>query len=195
MADDSPGMRDDGPVSRDEKLEELYDLIDGIEIALMTTRRSDGHLVSRPMATQAHGDGEADFWFVTDIDSDKVDEIRDDAHVNIAYYRDRTKEWVSVSGIARVTQDRGKIGELYSPDWRIWFGDEGGEKTGGPDDPRMALIEVEAHSIAYMKSDTPQPVVLFQMAKGLVTGERPEFGKQRFMSERELRGGMHGPRA
>jgi len=38
--------------STTKKLDELYALIDGIEIAMFTTRRPDGQLVSRPMATQ-----------------------------------------------------------------------------------------------------------------------------------------------
>ena len=36
----------------DKKIDELYKLIDGIEIAMFTTRRTDGALVSRPMANQ-----------------------------------------------------------------------------------------------------------------------------------------------
>src|SRR5262249_29621033 len=82
-----------------KNLKELYDLIEGIEIAMFTTRRSDGHLVSRPMATQTQAEG-ADLWFVTDIESHKLDELELDPHVNLAYYRDRTREWVSVSGTA-----------------------------------------------------------------------------------------------
>jgi general stress protein 26 len=38
--------------SLSKKLDDLYDLIEGIEIAMFTTRRPDGHLASRPMATQ-----------------------------------------------------------------------------------------------------------------------------------------------
>jgi general stress protein 26 len=48
----------------DEKLEKLHDLIDDIETAMFTTRRADGRLVSRPMATQKRASG-ADLWFVT----------------------------------------------------------------------------------------------------------------------------------
>ena len=40
--------RDQAPLGK--KLEDLYELIEGIEIAMFTTRRPDGHLVSRPMA-------------------------------------------------------------------------------------------------------------------------------------------------
>ena len=45
-------------------LETFYDMIDSIEAAMMTTRRADGHLQSRPMATQRRAAG-ADLWFVT----------------------------------------------------------------------------------------------------------------------------------
>src|SRR5215211_142778 len=109
------------PVPTGKKLDDLYGLIDGIAVAMFTTRRADGHLVSRPMATQER-DGIADFWFVTDGDAHKLDELENDAHVNLAYYRDRTREWVSVSGTARVSRDRGQIRRLYQPDWKAWFG-------------------------------------------------------------------------
>lgn len=175
----------DDQVPTAKKLEDLYALVDGIETAMFTTRRADGHLVSRPMATQQRNGG-SDFWFVTDIETHKLDELENDPHVNLSYYRDRTREWVSVSGTARISRDRAKIHELYAPDWRAWFGDEGGERDGGPDDPRLALILVEAHSVVYLKSDRPQPLVLFEVVKGMVTGQPPKAGDLRRMEEGEL---------
>jgi len=170
----------------DKKLKDLYDLIDGIEIAMFTTRRPDGHLVSRPMATQTQAEG-TDLWFVTDIESNKLEELELDPHVNLAYYRDRTREWVSVSGTAFVSRDRRAIRELYRPDWRAWFGDEGGERNGGPDDPRMALLLVDVHSVTYLKQNKPRPVVLFEVVKGMVTGKAPDLGEPRTVGEGELR--------
>lgn len=175
-------------VSTEKKLEDLYDLIEGIEVCMFTTRRPDGYLVSRPMETQRHEDGH-DLWFVTNIESNKLDELAYDPHVNLAFYRDRTREWVSVSGIGRITQDRAKIRDLYSADWRAWFGDEGGARDGGPDDPRIALVLVDAHSVTYMKQDQPRPAVLFDVVKGMITGERPDVGEIREISEEEIEGG------
>ncbi len=173
------------PISLEKKLDELYGLIEGIEIAMFTTRRRDGRLVSRPMATQTQAEG-SDLWFVTDIESDKLDELAFDPQVNLAYYKDRTREWVSVSGIARVTQDRRLIHELYRRDWKAWFGDAGGERDGGPDDPRLALILVDVESVVYLKLDKPQPVVLFEVAKAMVTGSPPDVGVEREVSAAEL---------
>jgi general stress protein 26 len=171
---------------QDKKLKELYDLIDGIEIAMFTTRRPDGRLVSRPMATQTQAEG-TDLYFVTDIESHKLAELDFDANVNLAYYRDRTREWVSVSGTATVSQDRRAIRELYQPDWKAWFGDEGGVRDGGPDDPRLALILVDVHAVSFLKQDKPRPVVLFELVKGMVTGNRPDLGEVKRVDEAELR--------
>ena len=172
--------------STEKKLDELYELIDGIEIAMFTTRRPDGHLVSRPMATQERVTG-TDLWFVTDVSSNKLDELQSDPHVNLAYYNTKSREWVSVAGTAQVTQDRNLIKELYKPDWKAWFGDQGGDMDGGPGDPRLALILVEAHSVEYMVTTKPRPVVLFEVAKAMVTGSTPNVGEQRTLTERELR--------
>jgi general stress protein 26 len=157
-------------------LEKLYEQIDDIEIAMMTTRRPDGHLESRAMATQKRAAG-ADLWFVTKEDTAKLRDIGGDPHVNLAYYKDRTREWVSVSGIATPTRDRAKIHELYAPDWKMWFAEEGDPRHGTRDDPRMVLIGVNVHAAVFLEMDKPQPVVLFELVKGFVTGEEPDLGQ------------------
>jgi len=172
-------------VPTEKKLDDLYALIDGIETAMFTTRRADGNLVSRPMATQKR-EPIADFWFVTDADAHKLGELEHDPHVNLSYYRDRTREWVSVSGTARISHDRELVRRLYQPDWKAWFGDEGGERDGGPDDPRLTLLLVDAESVVYMKNDTPRPVILFEVVKAMVTGSTPDMGSVRVVSGGEL---------
>lgn len=168
-----------------EKIDELYKLIDGIAIAMLTTRRIDGSLVSRPMANQKRL-RDADLVFVTDVESHKLDDLVNDPHVNVSYYRDGTREWVSVSGVARVSRDRKRIREIYQSDWRVWFEDEGGERNGGPDDPRIGLILVSADSAEYLAIHKPRPVVLFEVMKGMVTGKRPDIGDQQTVSGGEL---------
>jgi general stress protein 26 len=159
-------------------LDELFRLIEKIETAMFTTRRPDGRLVSRPMATQKR-DPIADLWFVTDIESHKMDELESDSNVNLGYFDTGSYEWVSVSGRARVSTDRDRIRELYQPDWRAWFGKIDEVRDGGPDDPRLALILVDAESVVYMKRDRSKPMVLFEVARGMVTGDRADIGETR----------------
>ena len=172
-------------VSLEKKLDDLYKLIDGIEVAMVTTRRADGHLISRPMQTQRRTTG-TDLWFMTTTETHKLEELATDPHVNLGFYRDRTREWVSVSGMAVLTQDKQLIHDLYQPDWRAWLGDKGGAMNGGPDDPRIILVLVEAHSVIYSKQDRPLPVVLFEVAKGIVTGQPPKVSDVRTLGETEI---------
>ena len=175
----------DREVPLPKKLDDLYKLIDGIDIAMFTTRQRDGQLVSRPMSTQARVYG-TDLWFVTDIHTHKLEELTSDPHVNLGYYNSTSREWVSVSGTATVTQDRKRIEALYKPDWRMWFGDEGGEYDGSATDPPIALILVEAQSVVYQVTTKPRPVVLFEMARAFVTGAPPRVGEIREVTGREL---------
>ena len=171
--------------STEKKLAELYDLIDGIEVAMFTTRRPDGHLVTRPMQVQERTAG-TDLWFVTDIETHKLDELAQDPHVNLGFYKPRSREWVSVSGTAIVTQDRDLVRGLYKPDWKAWFPKLDDVRDGGPDDPRIALILVEAYSAIYMKTNRPRPVVLFEVVKSIVTGRAPNVGEERIIGPREI---------
>jgi len=175
----------DHTTSTEKKLDELYDLIDGIEIAMFTTRRPDGHLVTRPMQVQERTAG-TDMWFVTDVETHKLDELAHDAHVNLGFYNSKSREWVSVSGTAIITQDRDLVRGLYKPDWRAWFPKIDDQRDGSPDDPRIALILVEAHSAIYMKTNRPRPVILFEVIKGIVTGKAPKVGEERVIGPREI---------
>ena len=158
------------------ELEKLYEQINDIEIAMMTTRRTDGHLQSRAMATQKRAAG-ADVWFVTLDDTPKVRDLGFDPHINLSYYKDRTREWISVSGTATVTRDRAKIHELWAPDWEAWFPKGDDPRDGTKDDPRMVLIGVSIHAAVFLEVNKPQPVVLFELVKGWLTGSTPEIGE------------------
>jgi general stress protein 26 len=152
---------------------------------MLTTRRADGKLVTRPMATQKR-DPIADLWFVTSIETHKVEEIEQEPNVSLGYLDHGSMEWVSVSGRATLSQDRGKIRELYQRDWKAWFEDGGGEKDGGPDDPRLALILVEAESAMYMKAKHSRPRMLFEVARGILTGTEPDVGRVEKLTPSEL---------
>ena len=158
------------------ELHRLYEMIEESKVAMMTTRRPDGHLRSRPMANQKPAGG-ADLWFVTAEGSAKLDDLAQDPHVNLAYYRESNMEWISVSGIASISRDRQTIRKLYAPDWKIWFAEEGDPRHGTADDPRMVLIGVRVETAEFLEVNKSKPVVLFEIAKGWVTGKEPELGE------------------
>jgi len=164
------------------ELKQLYERIQTHDTAMMTTRRPDGHLESRAMANQKWTDG-ADLWFVTSDGTAKLRDLAADPHVNLAYYNASTREWISVSGVAHISRDREKIRSLYATDWRVWFPDEGDPRHGTAEDPRIALIGVDVQAAVYLEVTKSKPVVLYEMAKGWLTGSMPDVGEMHAVGE------------
>ena len=158
-----------------KRIEDLYTLIEKIDVAMLTTREAEGSLVSRPMATQKPVAG-VDLWFMTSSETHKVESLEGHPEVNLMYFSGSTKEWVSVSGTATLSRSPARIRELYRKEWKAWLGDRGAPYDGGPTDPRIVLIDVHAHDANYFKTHDSRPVMLFKVAKAMITGKPPDLG-------------------
>jgi hypothetical protein len=90
-------------------------------------------------------------------------------------------EAVVRDGIPRVDveleQGAGLRVQLYAADWRAWFPHEGDPRHGTPDDPRIVLIGIEVHAAVYFEVDKPVSVVLYETAKGWLSGTMPDIGE------------------
>jgi general stress protein 26 len=124
-----------------DSLEKLGRLIDGIGVAMLTTRLGDGRLLSRPLhAQQLDSDGV--LWFITDRDSHKADEIRLQPQVNASFASHSGNTYVSVAGRASVLFDKAKLLELWSPAMTVFY-------PRGIDDPQLCLLRVQVESAEY----------------------------------------------
>ena len=68
----------------DADLRKLGELLEGIEVAMLTTHAADGSMVSRPLQTLAL-EGNGDLVFFTAADSTKLDALLANPDVNLAY--------------------------------------------------------------------------------------------------------------
>src|ERR1035441_99748 len=103
---------------RTAELEKLYQLLEGFGVAMKTTASQNGHLHSRPMMSQG-ALPDADLVFVSSLETDKVKEIEANPKVNLAYYREDNRAWISIAGKATVCQDRGLIKQLFKEGWTV----------------------------------------------------------------------------
>ena len=148
--------------------EKLWDLIRGMKFAMFTTRHGNGHLHSRPMTTLNGKDDEDDrLWFFMSRQSDPVSDLESEPTVNVSYADPGKDSYVSVSGNARVVEDRAKKQALWSKMTEAWF-------PGGVDDPDLALVEVDITHAHYWDVKENKVTQLLSMAKAAITGKPPE---------------------
>lgn len=168
---------------------DLNKIVQGAQAGMLTTRASDGHLHSRAMTPvtreaqfmccrvpvsceyTASSKTQINLLFFANNSSPKFQEIRNDNHVNLSFFHtiSSSTHWASISGIARVIDDRSVIKRYWSPgyvssaltkvacSYRLplssigsYFGDLGdGIHKGNEDDPRVAIIEVVPNEVRY----------------------------------------------
>ncbi|HYH18926.1 MAG TPA: pyridoxamine 5'-phosphate oxidase family protein [Azospirillum sp.] len=151
--------------------ETLWRMIKDMRITMMTTLDDNGHLHARPMGTLPHaGFDDATLWFFTDANSGKAAEIERHWRVNLAYADPDAQNYISVSGVAEIVRDRGKVHDLWRDIMTTWF-------PKGPDDPNIALIKVTVDSAEYWDSPSSTMVWAYGYAKAKLTGERPDPGE------------------
>jgi general stress protein 26 len=161
-------MKNDAPHD-DADLRKLGELIDGIEVAMLTTQAADGSLVSRPLQTLKLT-AEGELVFFTAADSAKVDQLTDDLDVNLAYANQDDRCYVSVRGRARINRDQALIEELWSPAQNVFF--------SGKDDPNLTVLRVRVRDAMYWEAAGNFVERALDFARGMWIGEPRDLGKQ-----------------
>ncbi|MCX5496557.1 pyridoxamine 5'-phosphate oxidase family protein [Kaistia dalseonensis] len=157
-------MTDDKKITTDtEARDKVFELVADAHIAMMASLGGDGHWHSRPMATGKEPFG-GDLWFLTDIRSEKIDDLEKNPEVLLSYADEDHHSYVSITGTAAIVRDSDMVDELWSEPARIWFPD-------GPTDPNIALIRVSPESAEYWDSPSSAMVTLLGYAKVLTTGK------------------------
>lgn len=147
----------------------LADLIDGIEVAMLTTRAVDGSLVSRPLQT-LKADASGDLCFFTAADSSKVDELLADARVNLAYAHPGQQRYISVRGTASISRDRALIEELWSLAQQAFF-------PGGKDDPNLVVLRVRVRDADYWEAPGNLVSRALEITRAIVSDEPGDLGE------------------
>jgi len=148
----------------------LWPLIKGIKFAMFTTHEGNGHLHSRPMTTQNKTMPDDKLWFFMSVKGGAVQELAQQAQVNISYADTGEDVYVSVSGSAEVVDDKTQREALWTKFSQAWF-------PGGVDDPDLALVRVTVSHAHYWNANESKLTQLFVMAKAVFTGEKPALGE------------------
>jgi general stress protein 26 len=128
------------------------DLVRDIPFAMFTSVMPDGALRSRPMVALADAFDGA-LWFFTRSSSPVAVEIAGNPNVNVAYVSAPEDRFVSVAGQAAIVRDSAAAHRLWMPAFSKWF-------AGGPEDPELSLIKIQAARVDHWDAKTGRMVQL-----------------------------------
>lgn len=152
----------DLPQTVSTNISRIAELIVGMPTCMLTTVLGGGSPHARPMAAQEQPfDGS--LWFLVDREARVVHEIRANRHVGVTFSDAAAARWVSLSGTARIVEDRAIISRLWKAPLETWFPE-------GPSDPAITLIQVEPSEATFWEG--PPAIVghVFDLARAALTG-------------------------
>lgn len=186
--DPSVSKQYDSTTPIDQQFKDLYSIIDGLKISMLTTMRKDiGSLpVGRSMAVSKRLG--PDLLYLSNANSQKFQDLENTRDVQVTFQNTSTQDWVSIAGEATtISNSDPRIKELYTPMISAWFGDVGdGVHNGTADDPRMTLIEVKAKYIAYWKKEVTSLGFIKEVAQAAFQGDVAQTGSMRQLFEADI---------
>lgn len=147
--------------------EDVTAKIEDIGTCMFTTVDASKRLVSRPMSV-SHIDEQHRVWFFTPVESDKIDDVLGEGHVNLAFSASKT--WISVTGTAEVISDHDKQAELRDLGAEAYFSD-------AAEDPHAALLCVTPENAHYWEGPG-RAVALVKLATAAFRDDSPDLGDQ-----------------
>jgi general stress protein 26 len=149
-------------------IDRAWDLMKKIGFAMLVTRDGD-RLRARPMSAYLERENNA-IYFLTDARRHKDDEIAGNPNVNLSFANASDQKYVSVSGMAVVSNDRAKIKQLFSTPAKAWW--------DSADDPNIRVLKISPEDAEFW--DSPGTAISYvKMAAAALTGTRPDLGDNR----------------
>ena len=173
-ASPSPAAAPDTPsdAEADKARKALWALVKDMRFGMLTHRHADGSLHSHPLTTQNRSLEDGCLYFFVSRATELGQRIEADGHVNVAYADSHQDHYVSVTGQARINDDRLLRERLFNALAKAWF-------PGGVDDPHLELVEVRILHAEYWCITESKVTQLFKMATAAVSGQPPVIGEHR----------------
>jgi general stress protein 26 len=144
---------------RQQAIVTLTEMIREIGVAMLTTVMPDGSLRSRPMIS-AELEFDGDLWFFTELEARKVEEVQENAHVNVSFASPQEQQYVSISGTAELVRDERKAEILWDPKYSAWFPDV-------TDASKLGFLKVGVERAEYWDASTSRMVQIAGLAKAI----------------------------
>ena len=155
-------------LTQQEAIDKFKELVKHESLCLFTTRLTHIPLTTRPMHVQEVCD-QGNFWFMSASESDKNQEIKNDARVQLFISNPGNYEFLSVYGTASISRDPEKIDKYWNDIAKAWF-------PGGKDDPSITIIKVTPEEGFYWDTKDGKLVSMIKILASAVIGKTIEEG-------------------
>ncbi|SDI53727.1 General stress protein 26 [Chryseobacterium taeanense] len=122
-------------------LKTIAERMKNLDFCMMVTQDEQQVSYSRPMSNNGKVEYDGDSWFFSYEDSHKVEQIKENKHVNLIYQTDDML-FIECTGTGEIIKDKDTLKEKWVEGLDQWFPE-------GVDTPGICLIKVHASRVRF----------------------------------------------
>lgn len=154
-----------------EAIEKLKEMADRIDIGILCSFISgNGYPHAVPMSRQ-EVDGEGNIWFLFSSASETHQNILNDSKVSLFYSDVSNYHFLSINGVAEISQDQARIDKYWNKMVEAWF-----EK--GREDVHIRVLKVTPGEAHYWDNKSNKLMTFLKVATSAVTGQKLDIGRE-----------------
>lgn len=153
-------------LNKEEGIKKLKELAENVRICMFCTELEHQPISARPMSLQ-EVDKDGNLWFISDKESNKNFEIKEDKRVQLFFSNKGDYEFLSVYGEAYIYTDQSTIEDKWSSFANAWFEE-------GKEDPNVSIIRVQPSQTYYWDTKAGKMVSFLTLAWAAVTGNKTD---------------------
>lgn len=154
-----------------EAITKLQELVNKIDIGMLCTYPgNDTYAHAVPMSRQEI-DEEGSIWYLFSAESETYKNLKLNEKVSVLFSHVGDYEFLSINGIAEISEDRQRIEKYWNKFVEAWF-----EK--GKEDPNIRILKVSVVDAHYWDNKTNKLFTLFKVAASAVSGQKLDIGRE-----------------
>ncbi|WP_077966436.1 pyridoxamine 5'-phosphate oxidase family protein [Ensifer adhaerens] len=139
-------------------LSDISKELKSIDFGMLSTKKADGTISSRPMSNNGEVEYDGDTWFFCYDQSSKIADIKADPQVGLTYTASpsllgKPGMFIAIEGEASLVEDKEALATHWVSDLERWF-------PQGIDTPGILLIKVRASQVSYWDGDETGTITL-----------------------------------
>ena len=154
-----------------QAIDKLRLMVDKIDIGMMCTNTAEiNNLHAVPMSRQ-EVDDEGNLWFLFSSESETYKNLQKNNNISVLYSDISTYSFLSINGIAEISQDKSRIDKYWNKMIEGWF-----EK--GKEDPAIRILKVIPSQGHYWDNKSNKLVTFLKVAASAVSGQKLDIGRE-----------------
>jgi general stress protein 26 len=154
-----------------EAIQKLREMVDKIDIGMLCSFVSQSDYPHAVPMSRQEADGQGNIWFLFSAESETCRNILKNNKVSLLYGHPGDYNFLSINGIAEISQDQSRIDKYWNKMMEGWF-----EK--GKEDPRIRVLKVIPHEAHYWDNKYNKLMTVLKVAASAVSGAKMDIGRE-----------------